>query len=165
MKKFSVLFFVIACNVLSAQNIASEKKAVETVVNQFKESIIRKDSSAFYSLFHTEPVSWMGVNRTKTQLKLMKSDPKNSKNYFRDTYQSFFSYILKKEEKKELFENVHIENDDVIGSVTFDYSFWIDNHMKNYGKEFWHLIKTDGKWKIISVVFSYDLAEFYSESN
>ncbi|WP_449386879.1 hypothetical protein [Chryseobacterium lineare] len=56
-----------------------------------------------------------------------------------------------------------IENDYTIGSVTFDYSFWIDNQMKNYGKEFWHLIRTDGEWKIISVVFSYELAEFYPE--
>lgn len=163
MKKISLLFFVISCNVLFAQNMNSEKKNIETVVNQFKESIISKDSTAFYSLFHTEQVSWIGVNRTKTQLKLSKSDPKNVKNYFRDTYKSFFSYILKKEEKKELFENVHIENDDAIGSVTFDYTFQVDNQMKNYGKEFWYLIKTDGKWKIISVVFSYELAEFYPE--
>ncbi|WP_346985880.1 nuclear transport factor 2 family protein [Chryseobacterium sp. POE27] len=163
MKKFSLLFFVIACSVLSAQNIASEKKAIESVVNQFKKSIISKDSSAFYSLFHTEAVSWIGVNRTKTQLKLSESDPKNVKNYFRDTYKSFFSYILRKEEKKELFKNVHIENDDAIGSVTFDYSFWVDNQMKNYGKEFWHLIRADGEWKIISVVFSYELAEFYPD--
>jgi hypothetical protein len=59
-----------------------------------------------------------------------------------------------------LFENVQIINEDVVSSVIFDYTFWSDKKMKNYGKELWQLIKTDGQWKITSVIFSYELAEF-----
>jgi len=160
MKRINVLVFVAIFNLTVAQNIKQEKKAIKNVVAQFSQSIIKKDSATFHSLFHTDTVNWIGIIRPRSQNKLQEIDPKNTKNYFHDTYRSFFKYIMTKEEKKELFENVQIINDDVVASVIFDYTFWSDKKMKNYGKELWQLIKTDGQWKITSVIFSYELAEF-----
>jgi hypothetical protein len=34
---------------------------------------------------------------------------------------------------------------DVIASITFDYSFWNENTMTNWGSEYWQLIKGEGQ--------------------
>jgi len=33
--------------------------------------------------------------------------------------------------------------------------------MANWGNEYWQLIKVKGQWKIVSVIYSYELTEFY----
>ncbi|WP_411897464.1 hypothetical protein [Elizabethkingia occulta] len=45
-----------------AQNHNGEKAEINKVVQQFKESIIKKDSVTFYSLFHENPVVWIGLD-------------------------------------------------------------------------------------------------------
>ena len=145
-----------------AQNHNGEKAEINKVVQQFKESIIKKDSVTFYSLFHENPVVWIGLVKDKTQQKRVELNPANTKNFFRDTYEIFFRGILEeKDATEEKFEDVQIINDEVIASVTFNYSFWFNNKMTNWGREIWHLIKVDGKWKITSVVYSYELTKYY----
>lgn len=38
--------------------------------------------------------------------------------------------------------------------LQFDYSFWKDSNMTNWGNEFWCFIKVDGRWKITGIVYS-----------
>ncbi|WP_300685034.1 hypothetical protein [Chryseobacterium sp.] len=61
---------------------------------------------------------------------------------------------MDKGEQEEIFRNISIENNDVIASVIFDYSFLSNRKASNWGKEFWHLAKINGQWKIISVIYS-----------
>lgn len=68
---------------------------------------------------------------------------------------------MEKGRKEEKFGNIRIINDDVIASVTFDYSFLEENTVTNRGSESWHLIKAEGKWKIVSVIYSYENAKFF----
>lgn len=130
---------------------------------QCKESIINKDSTTFYSLFHESPVTWIGVVKNKTQQKRLEKNPQNKKNYFKDTYENFFKYIMEEGVKEEKFEHIRIINDDVTASVTFGYSFYQDNNMTNWGNEYWHLIKDEGKWKIVSMIYSYENADFFQK--
>ncbi|GEN77179.1 hypothetical protein CHA01nite_29190 [Chryseobacterium hagamense] len=122
--------------------------------------MIRKDSAAFQSLFHENPVVWIGVVKNRSQQKRLEKNPANRKNYFKDAWQNFFRYIMEKGRKEEKFENIRIINDDVIASVTFDYSFLEENTVTNWGSESWHLIKAEGKWKIVSLIYSYENATF-----
>ncbi|MDR6513812.1 hypothetical protein [Chryseobacterium camelliae] len=161
MKTIHLLIFMLLSGFAAAQNYSPEKKEIETVIRQVKESIIRKDSAAFYRLFHENPVVWIGVVKNRSQAKRLQANPANSKNYFKDTYENFFRYIMEPGRKEEEFNNIRIVNDDVMASVTFDYIFREDNTITNWGDEAWHLIKAEGKWKIVSVIYSYENAKFF----
>lgn len=142
----------------AAQKYNAEQKEIQNVIRQFKESIIRKDSAAFHRMFHENPVVWTGVVKNRSQQKRLEKNPGNRKNYFKDTYEIFFRYIMEKGRKEEKFKNIRIINDDVVASVTFDYSFFEENTVTNWGSESWHLIKAEGKWKIVSIIYSYENA-------
>ena len=161
MKTIHLLIFMLLSGFAAAQNYSPEKKEIETIIRQVKESIIRKDSAAFYRLFHENPVVWIGVVKNRSQAKRLQANPANSKNYFKDTYENFFRYIMEPGRKEEEFNNIRIVNDDVMASVTFDYIFREDNTITNWGDEAWHLIKAEGKWKIVSVIYSYENAKFF----
>ena len=47
-----------------------------------------------------------------------------------------------------------IETDGEVAQVWFDYSFMVGSYRANWGKEAWHLVRTDAGWKIASVVWS-----------
>ncbi len=161
MKTINLIIFILISNFTSAQNFSKEKAEIENVIQLFKESIVKKDSTTFFSLFHENPVIWIGLVKNKSQQKRLEKNPLNKKNYFKDTYENFFKYIMEKGTKEEKFELIKIVNDDVIASVTFDYSFYEDNKMSNWGNEYWHLIKARGKWKIVSVIYSIEISEFF----
>jgi len=55
---------------------------------------------------------------------------------------------------EEQFRNVEITQDGPVAWVLFDYDFLSDGKVENYGVEHWQLRKTDGKWKIFSVIWT-----------
>ncbi|MCJ8155700.1 hypothetical protein MKJ01_18250 [Chryseobacterium sp. SSA4.19] len=148
MKTIILSIFILMSHVAVAQRFHKEKTEIEHVVWQFKESIIQKDSTTFNSLFHENPVVWIGVVKNRSQQKRLKKNPENRKNYFKDTYENFFHYIMEKGSKEETFDKIRIINDDVIASVTFHYSFREENTTTNWGSEYWHLIKAEGNGKL-----------------
>ena len=145
----------------SAQEYENEKIEIKTLIEEFRQSIIKKDSATFLSLFYEDSVNWIGVLKNKSQAKRLEFSPGNTKNYFISSYRNFAKTMLAKEKKEEVFENIKIINDDVIGSVSSDYSFLSEDKMTNYGKEFWLLIKVNGKWKITSLIYSVENANLY----
>ena len=161
MKAIMFLLFITVSHFVNAQDTIQEKADIEKVVQHFRHSIIEKDSALFHGLFHEDPVIWIGVVKDRTQKKILEREPANTKNFFRDNYRSFFKFIMKSGSQEEKFENIKIINDDVIASVAFDYSFWNEKKMTNWGSEYWQLIKVKGHWKIVSVIYSYELTEFY----
>lgn len=64
-----VFIFILLSNFTMAQNFVSEKAEIRKVVQQFKESLIKKDPATFYSLFHENPVIWIGVLKNRIQQK------------------------------------------------------------------------------------------------
>jgi len=55
---------------------------------------------------------------------------------------------------EERFTNVEMVQDGPVAWVFFDYEFLENGKVENYGVEVWQLRKTDGKWKIFSVVWT-----------
>ncbi|MFT3914174.1 MAG: nuclear transport factor 2 family protein [Anaeromyxobacteraceae bacterium] len=55
---------------------------------------------------------------------------------------------------EERFSNVQITQDAHLAWALFDYEFLEGGKVQNFGVEAWQLRKTDGKWKIFSVVWS-----------
>lgn len=55
---------------------------------------------------------------------------------------------------QQKFYNVRIVQDGHVATVDFDYDFLVDGRSENHGVESWQLYKTEGNWKILSVVWS-----------
>lgn len=159
MMKFLACFliFTLQTSFLPAQPKAGDaEKEITKVMHDFMRAIIDKDSVTFYSLFHTEPVAWVGSYKDKTQATRLQKNSK-AKSYFTDDYKNFIRGIIgDKESTEEKFYNVRMVCDESIASLSFDYSFWFGGKKSNWGKESWGLLKVDGRWKITSVLFSMD---------
>lgn len=68
---------------------------------------------------------------------------------------NFAKYISTTPDKiEEKFYNTQIVQDGPIALVTFDYEFYANDKLNNYGIEHWQMRKTDGKWKIFSVIWT-----------
>ncbi|SFH20605.1 serine hydrolase [Pedobacter insulae] len=142
---------------------SSEKDKINTVLTEFMQCIETKDSVKMYNLFHKGPVTWVGVYAEVTQIQRQKKDS-SALNYKISDYKTWFRNITSKvEPRREDFTNIQIIEDGNIASVTFDYSFWVNEKKGNWGKEFWHLIKESGEWKIASVIFSMELEMYKPE--
>ncbi|SFN51488.1 hypothetical protein SAMN05421594_3100 [Chryseobacterium oleae] len=157
MKNMSVLFCVLLTFFCRAQSYTKQKNEIQNLVKEVRQHIIKKDTAAFKALFTKNSFNWTAVMRDKTQQKRLKNKTSNPSNLFTKKFQDFHLFLMDKGKQDELFKNVHIENDDVIGSLTCDYTFLLDNKVTNYGKEFWQLAKVNGQWKIISVIYSIEL--------
>jgi hypothetical protein len=55
---------------------------------------------------------------------------------------------------EEVFRDVVIDTDGEIASVNFDYSMLLNGEEQHWGREMWHLVRTDDGWRIISVIWS-----------
>jgi hypothetical protein len=130
---------------------------IRAVIETFRTSIINKDKTRFLQLFHGKSIPWLAVLDDESLQLAKKRNPKASKADPMGTpgpvpfIKSIASDSSRAEEK---FENIRIETDGDIASVYFDYSFHQDNYKSNWGKEAWHLVRTDQGWKINSVIYS-----------
>ncbi|KFF01925.1 nuclear transport factor 2 family protein [Chryseobacterium luteum] len=137
-----------------------DETAIRKLMDEFMQCIRTRDEARFSSLFQ-EPVLWTGIYTDRTQAKRLEKDPK-AEYYFTDDYKAFIR-SFKDDKSEERFDNIKIIEDGAIASASFDYSFWYDGKMENWGKEIWTLMKIHGTWKITSVTFSMDLAKYFPQ--
>lgn len=152
MKRHIFTLIILLLNQAAFSQAKNNKKEIHRVLNTFMECLVKKDSTKFYNLFHTDPVVWVGITQQKTYADELKKDS-TAKDNFKANYQSFYRHFYNKE-IEEKFYNIQILEDGYIASVIFDYSFWEKGKKSNWGKESWTMIKTNEQWKITSVIFS-----------
>ncbi|GAA5090456.1 hypothetical protein GCM10023210_16570 [Chryseobacterium ginsengisoli] len=157
MKKLIVLF-LLSCSFVLAQT--KDEVAIRKVMDDFMGSIKTRNDVIFMSLFQ-EPVLWTGMFTERTQARRLEKNPKAT-SFFTDDYKAFIK-SFKDDKSEEKFDNIKIIEDGSIASANFDYSFWYDGKMENWGKEIWTLMKINGVWKITSVSFSMDLTKYYQQ--
>lgn len=153
-----LLLFVLSFNLSFAQT--KDETEIRKVMNDFMESIKTRNEIQYLSLFQ-EPVLWTGIYKDRTQAKRLEKNPK-AEYYFADDYKAFIKGF-KDDKSEEKFDNIKIVEDGAVASANFDYSFWYDGKMENWGKEIWTLMKINGIWKITSVTFSMDLAKYFPQ--
>ncbi len=151
-KLLIILLSIFSSTSFCQQKEVTNKNEIKQMLYTLMECLVKKDSIQFYNLFHKDPVLWVGITQKKSHLEELKKD-NTVKDNFSDSYKQFYRSIFKNE-VEEKFYNVQIVEDGYIASVIFDYSFWNKKKKQNWGKESWGLIKTNGEWKITSVIFS-----------
>lgn len=153
-----ILLLFLSFNFSFAQT--QDETAIRKLMDEFMQCIRTRDEARFSSLFQ-EPVLWTGIYTDRTQAKRLEKDAK-AEYYFTDDYKAFIR-SFKDDKSEERFDNIKIIEDGAIASANFDYSFWYDGKMENWGKEIWTLMKIHGTWKITSVTFSMDLAKYFPQ--
>lgn len=166
MKKVAIVFLLLIYLAINgiAQNTKVESKNLKelnNVLTTFMECLKNKDQEKFYSLFHEDPIVWIGIYKEKSQQTRTKTDS-SIKDYKTGNYKTFFQSVLKGNVEEKFYNSV-IEEDGYVASITFDYSFWANGKKGNWGKESWGLIKTGGKWKITSVIYSIEFERIETE--
>ncbi|WP_374463792.1 nuclear transport factor 2 family protein [Chryseobacterium sp.] len=157
MKKL-LLLLLVSFNFCFAQT--KDETEIRKVMDDFMGCIKSRDEAKYLSLFQ-EPVLWTGIYKDRTQAKRLEKNPK-ADYYFADDYKAFIK-SFKDDKSEEKFDNIKIIEDGSIASANFDYSFWYNGKMENWGKEIWTLMKVNGTWKITSVTFSMDLTKYFPQ--
>ena len=146
---------------LAAHNDPEDVAAIREVLETFRVSIINKDKDAFVALFFSdkpEHVTWQFVDDDVrvARFKEFASEPSKALRVPEWNYLAFINDLTKAdaEPSEEVIRNVVIDTDGDVASVNFDYAFLVDGKEMNRGREMMHLVRTEGGWKIISVIFS-----------
>ena len=163
-KNYAAALVCSALATVAVPSLAAEDSAdrarIEQVVETFRVSLIKKDTAAFMKLFYSDTIPWIGVTTDKslTRENANKPDPKmpdHKKLYVSGNPRKFIENIAKNPARiEETFENVRIDSDGDVAQVWFDYSFNDNGYKQNWGKESWHMVRTDAGWKISSVIWS-----------
>lgn len=154
-----VLFFLFAFlfvmpQVLIAQIAKSDSIALSNVISDFKESITQKDTIRFNSLFFSESVDFTGIMSKKTEWSI-KKDFSDFQGVTVSNHKNFINDICKTPKKQEeKFYNIVLASDGAVGAISFDFAFYSDEKMFQWGREKWNLAKDGEKWLITDVVFS-----------
>lgn len=133
------------------------KQEILAIVEAFRTSIIRKDETTFLDLFLHDRVTWQQA-LSDEQHKLAKAKSPDAEKVAIEplrTPATFIAGIARSSARiEETFENMHIDTDGTAASVAFDFQFLRNREVRNEGREYWLLVKTEAGWKIASVVWS-----------
>jgi len=146
---------------VAAKNAPEDVAAIREIVEAFRISIINKDKATFVNLFFSdkpEHVTWQMVDDDIRVARFKEFAPEASRvvRWPENTYLSMIdaTTAADSESMEEVFRDVTIDTDGLIASVNFDYSVLRNGEEAHWGREMWHLVHTEGGWKIISVIWS-----------
>lgn len=130
--------------------------AITKVTEEFRTALINKNPKQLASLMLNSNILFSSAPSPQ-QIRNMheKFDP-NFDGVFNGGLGQFLQFIADpKHAVEEKFYDIKITQDDHMAWVMFDFEFFEDEKIENYGVETWQLIKAaDEKWKIVSVVWS-----------
>jgi hypothetical protein len=141
--------FVPAAHAEPAGDDAVAVAEIDIIVKAFQAAIIAKDRAALEAMFLPANNSWLMVASDPARLK--PGQPRVRPSSYRQFAESIGNSKVPVEER---FHNVRIHSNGSIGTVYFDFEFVENGKVTNKGAESWHMVKTEGGWKISSMVFS-----------
>ena len=150
----TALLLLFTIQILPAQIDYSVKNELKQVVKNFEKSISSKDGEQFSKLFFSDEVSFVGIMSRETENSI-KEDFAQFDGTSTSDSKSFIATIVDSDKKfAEKIYNIETDSDGMIASVDFDYSFFSDGNMKQWGHQKWNLVRSKGKWLITNAVYS-----------
>ncbi|AGC43132.1 hypothetical protein MYSTI_01800 [Myxococcus stipitatus DSM 14675] len=140
-----------------ARDTTVARQQLQGVIEDFRQSIIKRDSKKFLGLFLHDGVIFQPVQGEALLKQLRAKNPKASKapTQQKITPASFIADVTAdKEPSEEKFTNIRIETDGDVAAVSFDFTFHLGERVINRGQEHWLLVNSGNGWKIASVVYS-----------
>lgn len=132
---------------------AADRAQIQKVVDGFKAAIIAKDGKAVRGMF-LPGGSWL-MAMDKAGLAKVRAKHPEAKQLVPGSYEEFAGFVGSAPKPiEEVFTNVRIQTDGIVGTVYFDYRFEVDGKATNHGAETWQLVHTDEGWKISAMLYS-----------
>ena len=132
----------------------SDTQAIEQVIEDFRLAIINKDGKKLSGLVLHSRIPFTSPGDQSVVDRIRERDV-NFDGVSVGGFGSFSNFISTTPDKiEEKFYNVQITQDGPLAFVLFDFEFLANDKITNRGIEHWQLRKTDGKWKIFSVIWS-----------
>ena len=136
---------------------AQAERDLRAVIEAFRTAITRKDREAFLALFADAPILWQRVD-SDARLARSRSLGKPEAKVTIETAsgpRAFIDNIVSSSNKhEEVFNNIDIENDKDVASITFDFVYQVNDLPITAGKESWHVVRSERGWRITSVIYS-----------
>lgn len=150
----TAMLLLFTIQILPAQIDYSTKNELKQVVKNFERSISAKDATRFNKLFFSDEVSFVGIMSEETENSIKEDFDQFDGTSVSDS-RSFIETIVDSDKKfKEKIYNIDVDGDGMIASIDFDYSFFSDGNMKQWGHQKWNLVNSNGKWLITNAVYS-----------
>jgi hypothetical protein len=162
----SLLLFVLSCAVFTRTSEAApdyphkristptDVAAIRKVTDDFMSAIANKNGKQLSTLVLHSRILFTSPG-DQAQVDSVRAIDSNFDGVGVGGFGQFAEFITTtKETVSEKFYNIEITQDGPVAWVMFDYEFYVGGKVTNYGVEHWQLRKTDGKWKIFSVVWS-----------
>lgn len=150
-----------ACRTLHCQTgPANDVVAVKQVVERLRVAIVERDKPAYMALFFSdkpEEIGWQAVVDDERLRSIQANRPQAFKarriptNHFVALIDGVVSSTAAEEER---ISNVCVTTDGEVASAVFDYAYVSAGQATNRGSEHWQLVRTEGGWKIYSVIYT-----------
>src|SRR5579864_7473441 len=133
---------------------ADDLAKIRSVLEEFRQDIIHKDGSALTKLVLNPNVLFHHINNQEEVDNARKSNAQFD-GIGPSQLDGFVKLLATSKDKlEEKFYNIEIRQDGVLGLVTFNYDFVINDKVHHSGIEHWQVCRIDGQWKILSVVWT-----------
>ncbi|WP_264564931.1 hypothetical protein [Flavobacterium sp. N3904] len=162
MKKIILLFLIttLYSNKSNAQEIKNElvsESQLKEVLETYTNSLIKKDSLAYFNLFNENPIPFVRIYNKNPQDGLIQKKNKIKADYYNEDYKKYFRAITKNGFTEKKTSTIIYKQDDYSATIDFDYSYWKEEKKINWGKETWGLIYKNRSWRITRVFYSMEL--------
>jgi len=161
MQRFLILLALIffSTSASAQQPTVDDRTAIEAVRTQFAAAIQSKDLPAMTALFYDGRIEWRGSlpPQTRVEVSRMAGAPQP----IVDTtgaYQFLNDPQFAKIALREDFGPLSLYGDGQMALATFNYAFFANGQMQNWGLENWQMVKTPNGWRILSLFFTATLA-------
>jgi hypothetical protein len=134
---------------------AEDLRAITAVTEQFRAALLAKNTRQLSSLLFSANILFTSPADDKVAQSIRDTADVNFDGISGAGVSGFLSFVGNSPKAiEERFYNLQIVQDGHVATVTFDYDFLMDGQPQNHGIESWQLYKTEGNWKIISIVWS-----------
>ncbi len=154
---FALIFF--STSAFAQQPTLDDRAAIEAVRTQFAAAIQSKDLPALTALFYDGRIEWRGSlpPETRVEVSRMAGAPQPVV-AATGAYQFLNDPQFAKISLQEDFGPLSLYGDGQMASATFNYAFFANGQMQNWGLENWQMVKTPDGWRILSLFFTATLA-------
>ena len=150
-----LLLFLMVTNV-HAQNQSKPqiKASINKVIDDFQIAIIKKDSVLLKSLFFDKTTPIIGVMSEVTEMSIKKNNPQFEGLSVSNSHRFTKEICTSKKNQFETFAKIKIQSDTKLTNVQFDYAFYSDGKVIQWGQEKWTLIFAEKQWFITGINFT-----------
>lgn len=148
---------VLAFPMAASAEVNDDKAAILKVMDRFDTAIRTRDAETMKALFHDGEIVWRSIARPEVR----NGESKDLGKVIPPVYPSGAFTLFANERMRhipiaERFYDPEIVTDGKLASVNFAYDFTMNCKVTNWGLENWQMVKVDGNWRILSVLYSYE---------